>query len=156
VGVACAMKAVLTPSISGAVVQMNSDASVTVLTSTVEMGQGAETILAQVVAEELAVPDDQVRIVQPDTDVTPYDTITAGSRSTYHMGNAVRLAAREVRRQLLTAAADRLEAHVDDLDLAGGAVIVRGVPDRRLAIPDVFLARFGSRGTTMTGEAVFQ
>jgi len=155
-GVACAMKAVLTPSISGAVVQMSSDASATVLTSTVEMGQGAETILAQIVAEELAVPVDHVRIVQPDTDVTPYDTITAGSRSTYHMGNAVRLAAGEVRRQLLAAAADRLEAHPGDLDLVGGAVVVRGVPDRRLAIPEVFLARFGSRGTTMVGEAVFQ
>jgi CO/xanthine dehydrogenase Mo-binding subunit len=156
VGIACAMKAVLTPSISGAVVQMNSDASVTVLTSTVEMGQGAETILAQIVAEELTVSDERIRIVQPDTDVTPYDTITAGSRSTYHMGNAVRLAAREVRRQIIAAAAPRLEVHPDDLDLAAGAVVVRGASDRRLTIPDAFLARFGSRGTTMTGEAVFQ
>jgi CO/xanthine dehydrogenase Mo-binding subunit len=135
---------------------MNSDASVTVLTSTVEMGQGAETILAQIVAEELTVSDERIRIVQPDTDVTPYDTITAGSRSTYHMGNAVRLAAREVRRQIIAAAAPRLEVHPDDLDLAAGAVVVRGASDRRLAIPDAFLARFGSRGTTMTGEAVFQ
>ena len=155
-GVACAMKAVLTPSISGAIVQMSSDASATALTSTVEMGQGAETILAQIVAEELTVPFDRVRIVQPDTDVTPYDTITAGSRSTYHMGNAVRQAAREVRRQLLAAAAEQLEVHADDLDLVDGAVVVRGVPDRRLTIPETFLARFGSRGTTMVGEAVFQ
>src|SRR3989442_14610128 len=140
------MKAVLTPSISGAIVQMSSDASVTVLSSTVEMGQGAETILPQIVAEELTVAVDKVRMVQPATDVTPYDTITAGSRSTYHMGNAVRAAAREVRRQLLSAAADKLEAHPDDLDLVDEAVIVRGVPDRRLTIPDVFLARFGSRG----------
>jgi CO/xanthine dehydrogenase Mo-binding subunit len=156
VGLACAMKAVLTPSISGATVQMNSDASVTVLASTVEMGQGSETILAQIAADELAVPDGQVRIVQPDTDVTPYDTITAGSRSTYHMGNAVRLAAREVRRQLMEVAADRLEAHRDDLELDDGAVCVRGVPTRRLSVPEVFLARFGSRGTTMVGHAVFQ
>jgi CO/xanthine dehydrogenase Mo-binding subunit len=156
IGLACAMKAVLTPSISGATVQMNSDASVTVLASTVEMGQGAETILAQIAADELTVPDVQVRIVQPDTDVTPYDTITAGSRSTYHMGNAVRLAAREVRRQLFETAADRLEAHRDDLDLDDGAVCVRGVPSRRVSIPEVFLARFGSRGTTLVGHAVFQ
>jgi len=155
-GVACAMKAVLTPSISGAVVEMSSDASVTVLSSTVEMGQGSETILAQIAAEELTVPVEHVQVVQPDTQVTPYDTITAGSRSTYHMGNAVRLAAREVRRQLLAAAADRLEAHPDDLDLADGGVVVRGVPDRTLSIPDVFIARFGSRGTTMVGEAIFQ
>ncbi len=155
-GIACGMKAVLTPSISCAIVEMNSDGSVTVLSSTVEMGQGAETTLTQLVAEELAVPVDRVRVVQPDTDATPYDTITAGSRSTYHMGNAVRLAAREVRQQLLAAAADRFEAHPDDLELSDGAVIVRGVPDRRLSIPDVFLARFGSRGTTMVGQAVFQ
>jgi CO/xanthine dehydrogenase Mo-binding subunit len=107
-------------------------------------------------AEALTVRLEHVRIVQPDTEVTPYDTITAGSRSTYHMGNAVRLAAREVRRQLLAAAADRLEAHPDDLELAAGAVVVRGAPDRRLAIPEVFLARFGSRGTTMVGEGVSQ
>ena len=72
---------------------MNADGSANVLSSTVEMGQGSETTMAQIVAEELGISPDRVHIVQPDTDVTPYDTITAGSRSTYHMGNAVRLAA---------------------------------------------------------------
>src|SRR5262249_27650209 len=93
IGYASAAKAVLTPSTSVAGLQMSSDGSTTILTSTVEMGQGSDTTLAQIAAETLGIDPRQVRIVQPDTDITPYDTITAGSRSTYHMGNAVKLAA---------------------------------------------------------------
>ena len=57
--------------------------------------------MGQIVAEELGIAFDRVHIVQPDTDVTPYDTITAGSRSTYHMGNAVRMAAVKIKAELL-------------------------------------------------------
>ena len=99
-GIAAGVKAVLTPSISGAIVIMNADGTANVLSSTVEMGQGSETMMGQIVAEELGIAFDQVHIVQPDTDVTPYDTITAGSRSTYHMGNAVRMAAGKIKAEL--------------------------------------------------------
>ena len=64
-------------SISGAIVILNADGTANVLSSTVEMGQGSETTLAQIVAEELGISVEQIHIVQPDTDVTPYDTITA-------------------------------------------------------------------------------
>ncbi|MFQ5692209.1 MAG: xanthine dehydrogenase family protein molybdopterin-binding subunit, partial [Nitrospinota bacterium] len=83
-GAALALKAVLTPSTSGAILEMGSDGSLNVVTSTVEMGQGSDTILCQIAAEELDVPLEKVRIVRPDTDVTPSDTLTAGSRSTCH------------------------------------------------------------------------
>ncbi len=95
-GIAAGVKAVLTPSISGAIVILNADGTANVLSSTVEMGQGSETTMGQIVAEELGIAPDRVHIVQPDTDVTPYETITAGSRSTYHMGNAVRMAAGKI------------------------------------------------------------
>src|SRR5262247_3172054 len=108
-GVACGVKAVLTPSISGAIVIMNADGTVNVLSSTVEMGQGSETMMGQIVAEELGIAFDRVHIVQPDTDVTPYDTITAGSRSTYHMGNAVRAAAGKIKAELGQVVASKLE-----------------------------------------------
>ena len=65
----------------------------TVLAGTVEIGQGCNTILSQVAAEELKVPMGKVRMHQLDTDVIPYDASTTSSRSTYHMGNAVRSAA---------------------------------------------------------------
>lgn len=155
-GIACGVKAVLTPSISGAIVIMNADGTVNVLSSTVEMGQGSETMMAQIVAEELGVSFDQVHIVQPDTDITPYDTITAGSRSTYHMGNAVRMAAGKIKTELFTVVASKLEVRAEDLVARGGRIFVRGTEERGMTIGQAFLAKFGSVGTTLTGEAICQ
>jgi len=155
-GVACGVKAVLTPSISGAIVMMNADGSVNVLSSTVEMGQGSETMMGQIVAEELGVSFDNVHIVQPDTDITPYDTITAGSRSTYHMGNAVRMAAGKVKAVLCEAVGKKLEVNPEDLVMQNNRVQVRGSEERGMSISDAFLVKFGSAGTTITGEAICQ
>jgi CO/xanthine dehydrogenase Mo-binding subunit len=155
-GIGCAVKAVLTPSISGAVLQLNADGSVTVLSSTVEMGQGSETTLAQIAAEELGVGIHKVRVHLPDTDVTPYDTITAGSRSTYHMGNAIRLAAGQIKRQLFEAAAEELEANPEDLDLRNERVFVRGAEERGLTIPEVFRAKLNALGTNLSGESTYK
>lgn len=155
-GIACGVKAVLTPSVSGAVLQMNADGSVTVLTSTVEMGQGSDTTLAQMAAEALGLPLHKVRVHHPDTDVTPYDTITAGSRSTYHMGNAIRGAAQQLKDQLFAAAADTLDANPADLVLQDERVFVAGAPERGLTIPQVFRAKLGAMGTTLVGETTYQ
>jgi CO/xanthine dehydrogenase Mo-binding subunit len=155
-GIAAGVKAVLTPSISGAIVIMNADGTVNVLSSTVEMGQGSETMMGQIVAEELGVSFDQVHIVQPDTDITPYDTITAGSRSTYHMGNAVRMAAGKIKAQLFQAVASKLEVNPDDLVARDGRIFVHGSEERGMSIGEAFLAKFKSLGTTITGEAVCQ
>jgi CO/xanthine dehydrogenase Mo-binding subunit len=155
-GIAAGVKAVLTPSISGAIVIMNADGTVNVLSSTVEMGQGSETMMGQIVAEELGVSFDQVHVVQPDTDITPYDTITAGSRSTYHMGNAVRMAAGKVKAELFKVVSKKLEVNPDDLVAGGGRIFVRGTEDRGMSISEAFLAKFGSLGTTLTGEAICQ
>ncbi|MBI2358375.1 MAG: xanthine dehydrogenase family protein molybdopterin-binding subunit [Deltaproteobacteria bacterium] len=120
------------------------------------MGQGAETMMAQIVAEELGVGFEQVHIVQPDTDITPYDTITAGSRSTYHMGNAVRMAAAKIKAELAAVVAAKLEVNPEDLVARDRRIFVRGSPDRSMTIGQAFLARFGSLGTTLTGEAICQ
>jgi CO/xanthine dehydrogenase Mo-binding subunit len=155
-GIASGVKAVLTPSISGAIVIMNDDGTVNVLSSTVEMGQGSETMMAQIVAEELGVSFDQVHVVQPDTDITPYDTITAGSRSTYHMGNAARMAAGKIKAELFHVVAKKLEVNPVDLVASGGRIFVRGTEERGMTISEAFLAKFGSLGTTLTGEAICQ
>ena len=155
-GIACGVKAVLTPSISGAIVILNADGSANVLSSTVEMGQGSESLLAQIAAEELGMPFDRVHVVQPDTDVTPYDTISAGSRSTYHMGNAVRMAAAKVKEELFEAVAGKLEIDAADLEARDGRVFVRGAEERGMTVTEAFLARFGSLGTTMVGEGLCQ
>jgi CO/xanthine dehydrogenase Mo-binding subunit len=155
-GIAAGVKAVLTPSISGAIVILNADGSANVLSSTVEMGQGSETTMGQIVAEELGIAPDRVHIVQPDTDVTPYDTITAGSRSTYHMGNAVRMAAAKIKKELCEVVASKLEVDPDDLLVRNSRVAVRGMEEKGMSIGEIFLAKFGSMGTTLAAEAVCQ
>ena len=88
-GAAIMLKASIAPSVSEAIVRLHADGSVTVLASTVELGQGARTVMAQVAAEVLAVPLDRVTVLLPDTSVTPYDQTTSSSRSTTMVGRAV-------------------------------------------------------------------
>lgn len=99
-GIAIGFKASIAPTTSVAIVNLFADGSCALYCSTVDMGQGSDTAMAQIVAETLNIPAETVAIVHPDTDVTPYDMATLGSRSTYHMGNAVRLAAEDVRHKL--------------------------------------------------------
>jgi CO/xanthine dehydrogenase Mo-binding subunit len=99
-GIAIGFKASISPTTSIAIVNVAADGSVTLYCSTVDMGQGSDTANAQIVAEVLNIPAERVKVVHPDTDVTPYDMATLGSRSLYHMGNAVRLAAEDARNKL--------------------------------------------------------
>jgi CO/xanthine dehydrogenase Mo-binding subunit len=94
-GLAVALKAVIAPTTSVAIVNIAGDGSTTLYCGTVDMGQGSDTAMAQIVGEVLNVPAESVRIVPRDTDITPYDMGTLGSRSLFHMGHAVRLAAEE-------------------------------------------------------------
>jgi CO/xanthine dehydrogenase Mo-binding subunit len=99
-GIAIGFKASISPTTSIAIVNVAADGSVTLYCSTVDMGQGSDTANAQIVAEVLNIPAERVKVVHPDTDVTPYDMATLGSRSLYHMGNAVKLAAEDARDKL--------------------------------------------------------
>jgi CO/xanthine dehydrogenase Mo-binding subunit len=99
-GVALAIKAVIAPTTSVANVTIAGDGSTILACGTVDMGQGSDTAMAQIVGEVLNVAPEQVRVVPRDTDVTPYDMGTLGSRSLFHMGHAVRLAAEEARAKI--------------------------------------------------------
>ena len=92
-----AIKAVISPTTSVANVNISADGSTILYCGTVDMGQGSDTAMAQMVGEVLNIPAESVKVVQRDTDVTPYDMGTLGSRSLFHMGHAVRLAAEEAR-----------------------------------------------------------
>ncbi|MBO0848010.1 MAG: xanthine dehydrogenase family protein, partial [Pseudonocardia sp.] len=153
-GVAVGVKAVLTPTISNAVLQLNQDSSATLMISTVDMGQGSDTIMAQIAAEALCLAEGQVRVVGVDTDVTPYDTITAGSRSTYHTGNAVRRAAEAMRDKLVELAAERFGVPATDVKLTGDG-LTSAQTQASVSIPELLGEHFGARGTTLTTEANF-
>jgi CO/xanthine dehydrogenase Mo-binding subunit len=99
-GVAIGIKASISPTTSVAIVNVSADGSTTLYMGTVDMGQGSDTTMAQMTAEVLGLRTEDIRVVHPDTDITPYDMGTLGSRSQFHMGNAVRLAAEDAKKKL--------------------------------------------------------
>jgi CO/xanthine dehydrogenase Mo-binding subunit len=105
-GIAIGFKACISPTTSVAMVNVSADGSCIVYCSTVDMGQGSDTAMAQIAGEVLNLPTESITVVHSDTDVTPYDMATLGSRSLFHMGNAVRLAAEEARGKLRALAAE--------------------------------------------------
>ena len=118
---------------AGANVLLNEDGTVTLNCGAVDIGQGSDTILAQIVAGTLSLDMEQVNFAAPDTDSSPYQFQTAASRNTYVIGNAVQKASDEVREQIYRHAGEILECDTADLELRqGGIVGVKGVPDATL------------------------
>jgi CO/xanthine dehydrogenase Mo-binding subunit len=150
-GVAAMLKASIAPSVSEAIVRLHADGSVTVLASTVEMGQGARTALAQIAAEVLAVPLAHVAVTPPDTAITPYDQTTSSSRSTTMTGRAVQEAAADVRDQLLRIVADHFQVLGRELTLEESSVVSGS---RRLSYPEVLALRFGMTGGELIGRGI--
>lgn len=136
-GVALSVKGTITPSTSAATVRMNADGSVNVLTSSVDVGQGVRTILAQIASDRLTLELGAVAVSNPDTDLTPYDQQTSSSRTTFSMGRAVETAALALRAQLVRLASELLEAAVDDLAVESGRVVVVGSPDRAVNFREI-------------------
>jgi CO/xanthine dehydrogenase Mo-binding subunit len=99
-GIAIAIKESATTGASYAIVRLHCDASATVLAGTSDMGQGARTVLAQIVAQEFGIPIESVNVVLGDTAVVPFDLQTSASRSTVFMGQAVVRACQDIQRQL--------------------------------------------------------
>ena len=151
-GMAVMIKTTMAPSNSSALVRLNADGSAVLLTSSVEIGQGTLTSLAQIVAEELGLSFERVSVTFPDTDVTPFDQSTSSSRTVFTMGGAARQAAHQIRQQLLEIGARVLEANVEDLQLINGFLEVKGVPDKRRSIPQLFQARYGAAVGNMVGS----
>jgi len=148
-GLAIGVKACVSPTTSTAAVHVYGDGSCAIHTSTVDMGQASDTTLAQIAAEVLGLPTAAVRVVHPDTDVTPYDMATLGSRSTFHMGNAVRRAAEDARAQMVRIAAGALGVDADELECRDGAIVPRA--GTAMSFRDVMLARFAMQAGTLVG-----
>lgn len=148
-GLACMIKATITPSISCAVVKLNEDSSLSIYAGTVEMGQGSETTLAQIAGQELGIPLKKIQVLGVDTDVVPYDLTTSSSRSTFHMGKAVQRAAQDILRQLKQVVAQEYGVRGDNISFAEGKV---RLPETVLDYADVMFKRFGMRGGTLVGE----
>jgi xanthine dehydrogenase molybdenum-binding subunit len=115
----------------GAMVKVDDSGQVTLITGASELGQGSETVLAMMVAEEMHVPLEAVHVVNSDTDVKPWDVGVHASRTTFVAGNAARLAAADAREQLLEIASEVLGAATEDLSIEDGVVSVRDEPEQQ-------------------------
>jgi len=125
------------PDPASATVMISSDGSVHLVTAASDEGQGNRTALAQITAEELGVPFEQISVSMPDTDVTPLDGGTHGSRQTYAGGLAVKKAAEDAKRKLLAFASEQLGTSEGDLGTKDGIIFKVGDPSVRLKIGDL-------------------
>ncbi len=107
-------------------------------------GQGHETTFAQIVANELGIPATDVKVVEGDTDNTPYGLGTYASRSTPVGGAATAVIARKLREKAAKIAAHLLEAAESDIEFEAGKFSVRGSPDQSVTIQDVALAAYAN------------
>ena len=147
-GIAVGLKSGPTTGLSHATVRLLADGSAVLYSGTSDMGQGARTIFAQIVAEELGVPVDRITVVMGDTAVVPYDQQTSASRSTVIMGRAIQTACRDIGTKVRSMAA-RL-ASVDE----SAVVVERGVirvGDDETPLPEVAIRGLGRLGGEVVG-----
>jgi CO/xanthine dehydrogenase Mo-binding subunit len=135
-GVGVAASVWLTNPLPGsAVLKLNEDGTLGLVTGATENGSGAVAMgLRQIAAEELALDTSKVVVTMPDTDVNGYDAGSQGSRTTRVVGRAVRAAGEQVRSRVLRTAAALLEVGEADLELAGGMVGVKGDPASAISL----------------------
>jgi 4-hydroxybenzoyl-CoA reductase alpha subunit len=122
---------------SGSFIQVNEDGGVTLMTGSSDIGQGSETVLAQIVAEELGIPVSDVTVLSADTEMTPIDPGTFSSRVTFYGGNATLIAVQQVKAQLARVAAEYLEANMNDIVFQNKEVLVKGSPGRSISFGDL-------------------
>ena len=114
---------------SSSVARLDGGGGLSISTSSVDMGQGVRTALAQIASTASTVPVDLVSVSTPDTAATPFDQMTTASRTTSSMGRAVRAAVIDVVDQLVATVAAQREVAPADIEIRSGAIGVRGSPD---------------------------
>lgn len=152
------------PTASAAMVKVLEDGSIMVYHGAQEIGQGCDTVFAQIVAEEFGVSIDEVKVVISDSLHIPYDHGTQSSRSTYHVGNALIAACRDAKRKICERVARRMRVSPDELEVKAGAIYVKNKPDQKFEIARLFAGYhpereqwgFYSAEGEITGSAIFR
>ena len=150
-GLAVMLKSTMTPTRSEARLIARADGTFVAHAGSVEMGQGARPTMMQLAAEAIGVPVDAIELPYPDTQVAPFDTMTASSRSTFSMGRALGAAADDLRLQLSEVAAAQLGVGAETLSHANGAIHRDG--EFACSYADVLR---GANLDQIAGEGVYQ
>ena len=141
----------------GAIVRLCEDGTVDYLTGATDCGQGSDTVLVQIIAEELGLRVEDVDIKRVDTAVTPCDAGSYGSRVTVLAGEAAQKAARDVKGQLAKFAAEKWEADPSDIMFKNGQVYVKGSPNRSMSFENLAKsASYSGSGAVILGKGYSQ
>lgn len=139
----------------GTIIKMDDFGTVNVFTGATDMGQGSETVIAQIVAEELGVRVEDVVVTHTDTDVCPWDVGAHASRTTFVAGNSARGAAKKVKQQLLEVAAKSLGESPENLDIRDRTVFSKKDPEKKSPLGKVLRATHYSPGGSMVMAEYF-
>jgi len=137
----------------GTIIKMDDRGRVDVMTGATEMGQGSETVIAQIVAETLGVNIDEINIINNDTDVCPWDVGAHASRSTFVAGNSALGAALKIRKQVLEAAALNMGEDQAALDIKDGVVFSTQDKEKSMTLSKVLRkAHYTPGGSMFTAD----
>ncbi len=129
------------------------DGSITALTGAAEIGQGSSTVVAQITADVLGLDMSRVRVISADSEVTPKDNGSYSSRVTFYVGNATLDAAQNLRRILVEAAARKLEANPEDIEVLG-EIYRAGSQDQGIPYNEVVMEALRDTGT-ITAKGIY-
>ncbi|OPX97012.1 MAG: 4-hydroxybenzoyl-CoA reductase subunit alpha [Syntrophorhabdus sp. PtaU1.Bin002] len=137
----------------GTIIKMDDFGKVDVFTGATDMGQGSETVIAQMVAETLGVGIEDVTVINNDTDACPWDVGAHASRTTFVAGNAALGAARKIRDHLLEIAAKVLDENPENLDIKKGAIFSTKDKEKNIAIGKILRsAHYSAHGKMMMAD----
>jgi CO/xanthine dehydrogenase Mo-binding subunit len=121
---------------AAALCRLERDGTFTVVVGSVDIS-GSDASLALIATEELGLSNEAVNVTHDSTDAMPYSGLSAGSKTIYTVGSAVLAAARDARTQVFAIAAEMLEASAEDLEIRDGKVMVKGVPEKYIALQQI-------------------
>ena len=133
----------------GTIIKIDDFGTVNVITGATDMGQGADTVIAQIVAEELGVRIEDVVVTHTDTDICPWDVGAHASRSTFVTGNSARGAAKKVKEQLLEVAAKSLGENPENLDMRDRIIFSKNDPEKKTPLGKVLRSAHYAAGGKM-------
>lgn len=136
-GFAIANKYTLAPSTASARVEITPEEGIVIYHGAEEVGQGCDTIMAQIVAEEFGVTVDSIKTAPNDTSHTPFDSGAYSSRQTYWSGNAVKLALEDAKQRIFEKAGEIFGVPPEALEIRDGSVCVAGMPDKKMELTDL-------------------
>jgi xanthine dehydrogenase molybdenum-binding subunit len=139
----------------GTIIKIDDFGTVNVITGATDMGQGSDTVIAQIVAEELGVRIEDVVVTHTDTDICPWDVGAHASRTTFVAGNSARGAARKIKEQLLEVAAKSLGESPENLDIRDRMIFSKNDPEKKSPLGKILRAVHYAAGGKMVMAEYF-